>query len=187
MANFIIEKTNNGLFNNEIELTGKYATLIRKFKDDIGLFPTFRDCYMVAAILGFLHGKTETPDKTPSVQNASIFTDALRTRKSELRFIYRMIMLSKDESSFTTDDYMNRTFRDDIEDPEGAIRLKENMELFHSYVCGGLDYLDEKFSDLTSEDAIVNMIYEIVTTFAGEVGLIETEDDELPDFKPNFD
>lgn len=186
MANFIIEKTNNGLFNNEIELTGKYATLIRKFKDDIGLFPVFRDCYMVAAILGYLHGRTESSDKTPSVQNASIFSDALRTRKSELKFIYRLMMLSKDEPTFSIDDYMNRTFRDDIEDPEGAIRLKENMEMFHSYVCGGLDYLDEKFSGLTTEDAMVNMIYEIVTEFAQEVGLLDADESELPDFTPSF-
>ena len=187
MASAIIEKSNNGLFNNEIELSGKYATIVRKYKDDVGLFATFRDCYMVAAILGFLHGRTGTEDNSPTVQKASIFTDQLRTKKSELRFLYRAIMLSKDESSFTIDDYMNRTFRDDVEDPEGAIRLKENMELFHSYVCGGLEFIDENFNDLTTEDAIADKILELVTTFASEVGLIEGEEPELPDFVPDFD
>ena len=34
MAAGIIEKSNNGLFENEIEMNGNYATIVRHLKDD---------------------------------------------------------------------------------------------------------------------------------------------------------
>lgn len=37
----ITEKSNSGLFENEVEFNGKYATYVRFLKDDIGLFSTF--------------------------------------------------------------------------------------------------------------------------------------------------
>lgn len=35
MAVGIIEKSNNGLFENEIEMNGNYATIVRHLKDDL--------------------------------------------------------------------------------------------------------------------------------------------------------
>lgn len=53
MANIVV-KGNSGLFENEIELYGKYASEIRFLKDEAGVFNSLRDAYMVAAIVGFI-------------------------------------------------------------------------------------------------------------------------------------
>lgn len=184
MAASIIEKSNNGLFENEIEFTGRYATIVRHLKEDLGLFTTFREAYVTAAVIGFVNRKTETDGSNDKVQAASIFPNELSKRKHDLRFLYRIIMLVEDNPTFTIDDYMNRAFRDDAE--EGNVdNLKQNMALFNSYVCGGLDYLNEKFGSLERTDDIVDALYEMVHNFAVDVEVIE--DDGLPDFEPDFE
>lgn len=184
MAASIIEKSNNGLFENEIEFTGRYATIVRHLKEDLGLFTTFREAYVTAAVIGFVNRRTETDGNSDKVQAASIFPNELSKRKHDLRFLYRIIMLVENNPAFTIDDYMNRAFRDDAE--EGNVdNLKQNMALFNSYVCGGLDYLNEKFGSLERTDDIVDALYEMVHNFAVDVEVIE--DDGLPDFEPDFE
>jgi len=184
MASGIIEKSNKGLFANEVEYNGKYATIVRHLKEDLGLFTTFREAYVTAAILGFLHGRRETQDdNSEKVNPASIFPNELNSRKADLRLIYRIMMLVEENPSFTIEDYMNRAFRDDS-DTENPESLKRNMALFNSYACGGLEYLDEKFGSLHETEDIIDALYEMVREFAVEVGMLEGE--ELPDFDPEF-
>ena len=123
MATGIIEKSNNGLFENEIEMNGNYATIVRHLKDDLSIFTTFREAYVTAAVIGFVHKRTETDGKQDKVQPASIFPNELNKRKQDLRLLYRIIMLVQDEPNFTIEDYMNRAFRDDSEEAN-AERLK---------------------------------------------------------------
>lgn len=183
MANGIIEKSNKGFFANEIECNGKYATMIRHLKDDLGLFPTLREAYVLAAIIGFLHGRKETVDTTPKVPAASIFASDLDSRKADLRLIYRIMMLVEEDPTFTIDDYMNRAFRDDS-DTDNPENLKRNMAVFNSYACGGLEYLYEKFDGIDNSDAIADALYELIHAFAVDVELLESE--ELIDFQPEF-
>ena len=180
----IIEKSNNGLFENEIELNGKYATIIRHLKEDLGLFTTFREGYVTSAVIGFLNQKSETEEKPDKVQAASIFPNELNKRKHDLRLLYRIIMLVQDEPTFTIDDYMNRAFRDDAEEAN-AEKLKQNMATFNSYVCGGLDLLQEKFGELDKTEDVVEALYEFVHSFAVDMEFIQ--EGELPEFTPNFD
>ena len=183
MPSGIIEKSNKGFFANEIEYNGKYATIARRLKEDLGLFPTLREVYVTAAILGFLHGRKETEDTTDKVAEASIFPAELNSRKADLRLIYRIMMLVEDEPSFSIDDYMNRAFRDDA-DTEHPENLKRNMAVFNSYACGGLEVMDEKFGALSNADEIADALYDFVHGFAVEIGLLDGE--ELPDFTPDF-
>ena len=44
------------LFDSEFEFVGKHATYCRSLKEEIGLFTTFREAYMISAIVGFLNG-----------------------------------------------------------------------------------------------------------------------------------
>lgn len=184
MAVGIIEKSNNGLFENEIEMNGNYATIVRHLKDDLGIFTTFREAYVTAAVLGFVHKRTETEGTQDKVQAASIFPNELNKRKHDLRLLYRIIMLVQDEPNFTIEDYMNRAFRDDAEEAN-AERLKQNMATFNSYVCGGFEYLQEKFGQLDKTEDVVDAVYEMVHDFAVDIELLE--DGDLPDFVPTFD
>ena len=83
----ISEKGNNGLFGNEIEFNGKYATYARFLRDDVGIFQTFREVYVIGAIVGYLNNRIETPDKGDKDQSASIFPNELSKRKIDLRHI----------------------------------------------------------------------------------------------------
>ena len=179
----ITEKSNSGLFENEVEFKGKYATYVRFLKDDIGLFPTFREAYTTAAVIGYLNNCDETADDSEKVQAASIFPNELIKRKADLRFLYRVIMLTKDEPGFSIEDYMNRTFRDDS-DEESTDKLKNNMAIFNRYACGGLEFLYDKFKDLDKTEDVVNTLYEYIHDYIVGIGLLE--DDELPDFSPEF-
>lgn len=184
MAGGITEKSNNGLFENEIEFNGKYATIVRHLKEELGIFTTFREAYVTAAVIGFVNQKTEAEDSAEKVQAASIFPNELSKRKHDLRFLYRVMMLVEDDPNFSIDDYMNRAFRDDAEEGN-ADKLKQNMARFNSFVCGGLDYLNEKFGSLDRIDDIVDALYEFVHNFAVDVDVLA--DDALPDFEPSFE
>ncbi len=184
MAAGITEKSSNGLFENEIEFNGKYATMVRFLKDELGLFGTFREAYVVASIVGFINDREQTSDNSEKVQAASIFPSELSKRKQDLRFLYRLIMLLKEEENYTLDDYKNRTFKDDPE--ENAEIVKSNMEIFNSYACGGLEYLNQEFQDCQRVEETVDKLYELLHRFSSNVGLLD-DDEELPDFEPVFD
>lgn len=183
MANGIIEKGKSGLFENEIEFNGKYANMIRFLKEEVNLFNTFREAYLTAAIVGFINNRCELLEDEEKVQPASIFPSELSKRKKDLRFVYRMIMLLKEEDNFSIDDYKNRTFKDDAE--ENFEILRENMKIFNSYACGGIEHMYEKFANCNTERKVVDTLYDCIHTFGEEIGLIQ-EDKELPDFEPDF-
>lgn len=179
----IIEKGSEGLFENEIEINGKYANYARFLKDQVGLFLTFRELYVNAIIIGFLYNIKESNDSNIKVQSASIFSSDLSKRKSDLRFLYRMIMLLDNKDDFTLDDYMNRTFRDDSE--EDRSKLKANMAILNSYACGGIEYLYNKFQNSDGLGDTVDIMYEWIKEFCIEQELLE--DDELDDFSPEIE
>lgn len=184
MALGIIEKSNNGLFENEIEFNGNYATMVRYLKETVGVFTTFREAYLVSAIVGYLNNAEESQNhKQDKVQSASIFPNELNKRKADLRFVFRVIMLSKDEEGLTIDDYMNRAFRDNPEDKNND--LKNCMLKFNSYVCGGLEFLYNKFKDTDKPAEVVDILYDYIHRFIIDVGF--ADDDDLPDFVPTFD
>lgn len=183
MANGIIEKSNNGLFDNEIEINGKYATMVRFLKEEVGIFSTFREAYLTAAIIGLLNSSKESVDNSEKVQPASIFPNELSKRKSDLKLLYRIIMLCEETPGYTIEDYMNRAFRDDAEDSNRE-KLKVNMTLFNSYACGGLEFLYNKFQNANKTDDVIDILYEYIHLFGVDVGLLD-EEESLPDFDVN--
>ena len=91
-------------------------------------------------------------------------------------------MLLKEEEGFTLDDYKNRAFRDDpVENPEV---YKQNMQIFNSYACGGVEYLYEMFRDKNSVESVVDTLYQFLHEFSVDVGIEEEE--ELPEFDLKF-
>ena len=182
----ITEKGSDGLFDNEIEFHGKYATMARELKEEIGVFTTLREAYVTSAIIGFLNGRQDTNEDVVDDTNnpASIFPNEISKRKLDLRFIYRLMMLLKEEDSYSLDDYRDRAFKDDPE--EHAETLKENMKVFNSYACGGLELLYERFSQFNNVDDLVDSVYEFIHELSVASDLI-ADDDELPDFAPTFD
>lgn len=165
----IIEKGNSGLFENEIEFNGKYAKYVKFLKDQAKIFSTFREIYVVATIIGFVEDRksksNSTNEKDKDKETRSIFASDLAKRKTDLKFMYQMIMLlDKSNENLSVDEIKNKVFKDDAD--EHSKTLRENMTIFHSYTCNGLEYLYEQFKDIDQIDDKVKKLYEIVNLFA---------------------
>lgn len=167
-AGISVKGYNSGLFQNEIELNGDYATKIRSLRDEIKIFASFRDAYLTAAVVGFKEQATGFDTLTDKVQPASIFTGELNGRLTELKLVYRTIMLLDKTENLTNKEYENRAFRDDAE-TENIEKLKKNYALFNSYVCGGIDILYEKFNGL-DDDKLIDELFEFVSEFIVAAG-----------------
>lgn len=152
------------LFDKEFEFVGKHATYCRALKDEISLFSTFRETYMISAIVGFLYGAKSEKDTTEKVNPASILPSELAKQRLNLRNIYRYIMLLEETEGFSIDDYKARTFKDDAED-EDPEKIKRNMEIFNSYVLGGIEILYDRFKDCDSKKNVVNVLNEFLEDF----------------------
>lgn len=160
------------LFDKEFEFKGKHATYCRFLKDEIGLFKTFREVYTMSAIVGFLNKNKGTRDNE-KVPPASIFPADLAQKRTQLTFIYRLIMLLEETDGFEINDYKDRTFRYDSE--ENNEKLSENMEIFNSYVLGGLEILYDKFKDCNDKKDTVNTLNEYLTEFFEDNNLIDLD------------
>lgn len=180
----IVEKGNKGLFENEIEFRGKYSMMLKYLKEDVGVFTSNREGYVISAIVGFINRCKETEDSTENFKTTSIFASDLLKRKPDLKFLYRIIMLLDDEHEYTMEEYRDRAFKTDPD--EDSEIMKTNMRLFDSYACGGIEYIHNIFSDSDTTEKRVNKLYEFIHSMAIDDGIIE-DDKELPAFTPKFD
>lgn len=157
------------MFDRDFQIRGKHATYAKhlvKHKDNTG-FPIFNryiDIYMIGAIMGFLHGRQAFEDSTVK-DDVSILASTVIAEKDKLQFIYRLIMLLDTTSGLTLEERINRAFRDDTNKEAVA----NNMKLFHSYVCGGIEFLYEKFEDCVTKDDYVDRIFEIVNRVMSDI------------------
>lgn len=182
----IVEKwtEGKGLFESEIEFMGKHAIYVRYLKDELKVFPTYREVYILGAIVGFLEKKKGSYDNSYKEKPASIFADQLGGKyRSQLKFIYRTIMLLDDDDKLSLEERKNRAFRDDPQTNKDLIR--ENMNIFNDYACGGVEYLYTQLQLKNSDDvdAKVKKIKEFLTWVSIENNLIV--DKELSSF--NFE
>lgn len=156
------------MFENDCTLVGKHATYVKFLKDEAKVFNRYIDVYMNGAIMGFLYGRKAIRDNT-STDRARVYADAFANEKARCEFIFRLIMVLDETPGYTTEDRVNRAFRDDADGSDTEKNMK-NMELFHSYVLGGIEVLYEQFTEnCTTRDDYINRIYEVVNNFNEEI------------------
>lgn len=150
------------MFESDYRLHGKHATYAKFLKDDAKIFNYIIDVYMNGAIYGVLYNKKAGRDRD-SKDNVNILASQFIERQSACEFIYRLVMLLDESTILSTDDRIDRAFRDDtIEDNEE--KMKANMELFNAYVRGGIEQLYEDFIiGCTTEDDYLSRINEIIS------------------------
>ncbi len=177
------------MFENDYTITGKHATYlkflaVKNAKDDNGteevrtarLFERYIDVYMNAAIWGLLYSRTAKRD-TESDDRARVYADAFANERDNCVFLYRMVMLLDKSTELSPEERVDRAFRYDTL-PEKADAFKQNMELFHDYVRGGIELMYEQFTDgCTTRDDYLNKTYEVMTTFKKELEGISYEDE----------
>ena len=152
------------LFDKEFEFKGKYATYCRFLKNDIGLFKTFREAYATSALIGFLFSIKKI-DNDEKVQTASILASELAQKRTDLTYIYRLIMLLDSIPNATILDIQNRTFKDDAESDNYPEKVTKNMATFNTYANGGIEFLYERFKNCSEVKDTINELNDFILEF----------------------
>lgn len=171
------------MFDNEFNFKGQYGKYCRGLntREGVGLFKTNREAYVFSSLIGFLNGEANKDViYDTEIPHATILPSEMAKRRENLRLIYHLIMLLKEEPGFTVEDYKNRTFRDEA-DEENPEKLDNNMKIFNSCAESGIEFLYDKFEHCQNLGEVVDTLYQYVSDFAIEVGLKESNF-ELKDF-----
>jgi len=167
------------MFEHDYTMTGSHATYLKYLAKDKEnnpyIFDRYIDVYMNAVIFGLLYGRTAEKD-TESKDRARIYADAFAREREYCTFLYRLVMILDKTISISPEDRIDRAFRYDS-DEKSIEKFNKNMELFNSYVLGGIEVLYERFKDsfTTIDDSIIRA-YEMMKDFIDEIEGISYEE-----------
>lgn len=167
------------MFNKPFILKGKHATYIRFLsaqtkvndKNAKGAFviKTAVDIYNIAPLIGVAYNKKSDED-TNSTDSYTIFGDAMIQHQSNLEVAYRLVMLAENTSDLSNDEKISRAFKED-EQPE---KMVQNLELFHQYMRGGIEWLYEHFTDgATTKEDYLEKVFEITSLYKEDFSICD--------------
>lgn len=159
------------MFTNEYILRGKHATYAKNLCESseklqgrdkgVGMIRFGIDLIKIAPLFGVIYGERKPIDRE-SGDRFTIQANAVIRQQEDLETIYRLVMLTDKTCNLTSDKLIERAFKDD-EDEE---KVKQHLELFNSYVRGGIEYLHNLFTtNTTTEDDYINVIKDIYRQF----------------------
>lgn len=141
------------MFDRDFTFTGKHATYVKFLVHNAKLYKRYMDVYMSGAVFGLLHNR-KAPRDTSSTDDATIPAGTLIGSRDNCMLLYRLAMLLGDATTLDQQARIDRAFRDDANEEEPE-KLQENLELFNSFVRGGIEEMYEEFIDghgTTSEE-----------------------------------
>lgn len=167
------------MFDKAYVIKGKHATYIKFLSayqrqlsgessaKNAGIFQFAIDVYAVAPLIGVAYNQT-APVDTDSSDSTTIFADAIISRQSLLETVYRIVMLSDKSVELTADMRVDRAFRDD----EDSNKFTANLDLFHQYMRGGVEWLYEQITEgATTQDDYLLRIVEMVKRYSEDFNL----------------
>jgi hypothetical protein len=165
------------IFTKPYELKGKHATYIRFLNEQTrrrekdakvaGIFDAAVDVYVVAPLIGASYNR-RSPVDIDSQDNFSIFGDAIINRQKQLDFVYRLVMLGEKSTDLSDDDRIERAFKTD----ESTEKLETNLDLFHQYMRGGVEWLYEHITEgATTQEDYLEKVKEIVALYSDDFEL----------------
>lgn len=178
------------MFENDYNITGKHATYLKflavknsnsKDGDEASptaarIFERYIDVYMNAVIWGLLFERT-SPRDTASDDRARIYADAFATERENCVFLYRMVMLLDKTTTLEPSVRVDRAFRYDVQEDKKE-EFAKNLELFHSYVRGGIEEMYEQLTDgCSTRDDYLNKVFDVLSTFRQEIAGLSYEDE----------
>lgn len=172
-------------FEKEYEFKGKHAFYAEALANI--MFKRVVDVLIAAPVIGLVYNRTSKIDKESEYANKytkSIFGEQITGAKDKILFNYRLCMLLDEYS--TKEERIDNAFKyytDECEDEESLKRFKRNIELYNSYVLGGVEILYERmlnenksFNGDLENEAYKNEIFNLVTEF------INSYDEDAKDF-----
>lgn len=164
---------------NNIKLIGKHAHILQKYSKDKGnetnvmfeldnnskekssvyLFERRIDGYMICAMLGLINDiKAEIDNGNKYKDTVTIFLDVMNKERSNLNRIYQHMILSRN-STESVDQKIKNTFSEFSS--EKMIEETKNLEF---YVRGGLEFIDEKFSECTNYETFCEIMCDLLNS-----------------------
>ena len=171
------------MFDKDFQIRGKHASYWKSLSKTPGnaqdvspnfkVFNRYIDVYMLAPIIGLLNNRKGFHDSSDdSKDTAGMLAEVLIKNQSKLKYIYRLIILLDDTSDITTDQKINRAFREENNEES----IAEGMKIFNEYFLGGLEVLNEEFvTSCTTDDDFINRIYSFVEEFKNEQSIDSLE------------
>jgi len=129
-------------FKKGFVVIGKHSRLV----DDMweqgqihnSYFKRLVDLYTIAPIIGLRMKRTADEDHIEEGRR-NIQLEQIMTRLEDLNTIMKMVLLLDETSCLTAEQRVDRTFRN----PDTKEQFDANVELFNSYVRGGIEVLHE--------------------------------------------
>lgn len=151
-------------FRRPAVITGKHGRLIDDMWEQNQIqksyFKRLVDLYTIAAIIGLRAKRAVEEDRTEEGRR-TVQVDQLMTKLEDLTTIMQIILLLDETSRLTIEQKINRAFRG----PQSEEEFNSNVDLFNSYVRGGIEILHEELvqralgiEDEFSDVRIGNMI-----------------------------
>ena len=174
------------MFKSSMKFTGKHAQYLRELApskrigDNYKPRPTPFEANLavvkVAPLIGFLYGRKADQDYTKGIEDNSIFLEQVIKIRSDLEFVYRLIMLLDDKDSYSSDLRLDKAFKYDNMDKERSI----GDAVFNQYMLGGIEVLHEKLVDgvETWDDLIMHIsdfCFDFETTYCKDYSLATVE------------
>ena len=101
--------------------------------------------------------------------DVGILLEQISKKRSELRFVYQIIMLIDEDSEPDEEKRIYRAFKLSESSDEDKERIAENMKIFNEYFFGGIEVLHEQFVDeCTDDDSYMRRMFEYVKKFNEE-------------------
>lgn len=168
-------KKNVRLFESDVTITGIHATHLKFLVNDAKIYNDYIDVYMNAAVFGYMYSQKADRDSSDSTDRARIYADAFSTHRTECIFLYRLIMLL-DDAQMSTEERLDRAFRYDA-NPDKEAELQASIELFNSYVRGGIEYMYNQFTTgCTSRDDYIRNIFVVSRNFKDSIDGVSYEE-----------
>lgn len=172
------------MFESDYSIHGIHATYIKYLVNEAKAFERYIDVYMAAAAIGCLYDKRSSENS--STDRARIYADAFSTEREKCLELFRTIILADASKQWSAEERTNICFRYRDEKAENAVPsttddevaiMKEAMELFNSYVLGGVELLYESFYSATINiDDAIDYAYK---TVFDQHSLIESRNGDL--------
>jgi hypothetical protein len=162
------------MFNKEYRLVGKhasYAKFLNAYTRNLdkearvaGIFSIAVDVYMIAPLIGVAYDR-RAPIDTEIDDSLNIMSSQIVSRQEQFDTVYRLVMLTEKSADLSSDEHLERAFKDD-EIPE---KTDSNMELFHQYLRGGIEWLYEHIAEeATTQDDYLEKVKELVNLYADD-------------------
>ena len=126
-------------FHDEVIITGKHKEYVdalwKQNTVEESFFKRLLDLYMVAAVVGLRSNKKAPLDNLG--EKRTIQVQQLLHSLKPLNTIMTLVLLLDESEGLSKEQKIDRAFRK----PETEEEFKRNVELFNSYVRGGIEYL----------------------------------------------